>query len=488
MITRFLSKRLISALALVLLAATIGLGQSTSGSITGTVKDNAGAPITDANVLVANPATNLTRKVTTNSSGVFTATQLPPGNYNISIEKTGFKKLEKTNIILNAIDLVNAGDFTLDVGAVTDTVTVTADAGRIEIQSETGERSGLVTGTQLKDLALNGRNYHDFFKTLPGVITGNVNSGQIASSTGSLGNFNVNGTRSNQKELTVDGSSDIDTGNNVDTHAALNPDAIAEVKVLTSNFQAEYGRAGGAFIAVVSKSGTNEFHGGGRYFHRHEGMNANNFFRNAQQLEASRNNGKSARSLYRYNSAGYEISGPVWLPFLGFNKDKDKLFFYWNQEWYEQLAPEGARNIRVPTAAERNGDFTQTTDGNGNRIFIKDPLIAGACNATDQTACFRDGGVVNKIPANRFYSSGQAILNVYPQANITGNPSFNYTSAISTQYPRREDILRVDYHITERTTLSARYTNNKEKRLLAYGSFASGLNFPLSPISFPRPG
>ena len=103
---------------------------------------------------------------------------------------------------------------------------------------------------------------------------------------GSLGSFSVNGTRTNQKELTVDGSSNIDTGNNVDTHASLNPDAIAEVKVLTSNFQAEYGRAGGAFISVVSKSGTTEFHGGGRYFHRHEGMNANNYFRNAQGRRA----------------------------------------------------------------------------------------------------------------------------------------------------------------------------------------------------------
>jgi Carboxypeptidase regulatory-like domain/TonB-dependent Receptor Plug Domain len=495
MITRFLSKRSITALALVLFAATTGLGQSTSGSITGTVKDSAGAPVPDANVLVTIPATNLKRKVTSNSAGVFIATQLPPGNYTIAVEKAGFKKFEKTNIILNAIDLINAGDFTLDVGAVTDTVTVSAEAARIEIQSETGERSGLVTGTQLKELALNGRNYHDFLKTLPGVITGNVNAGQIASSTGSLGNFNVNGTRNNQKELTVDGSSDLDTGNNVDTHAAINPDAIAEFKVLTSNFQAEYGRAGGAFIAVVTKSGTREFHGGGRFFHRHEGLNANNYFRNAQGRDA-RGVEIQPRNLYRYNSAGYEIGGPVLIPGLGFNKSKEKLFFYWNQEFYEQLAPEGARNIRVPTVAERQGDFSQTTDGNGNRIFIKDPLINGACSAGDQTACFRDPSRatpnnltgLNIIPLNRFYSSGQAILNVYPQPNVSGRSDFNYTSSISTQYPRREDILRVDWNITERTHLAARYTNNKETRFLAYGSFASGLNFPLSPISFPRPG
>jgi hypothetical protein len=475
MITRFLSKRLIPALAFVLLATTTGLGQSTSGSITGTVKDSVGAPIPDATVVITNPATNLTRKATTSGAGVFTAPQLPPGNYTIAVEKTGFKKLEKTNIVLNALDLVNAGEFTLDVGAVTDTVTVSAEAARIDIQSQTGERSGLVTGTQVKDLALNGRNYQDFLRTLPGVITGTVTGSQTSSSTGRLGDYSVNGTRTNQKELTVDGSSNIDTGNNVDTHASLNPDAIAEVKVLTSNFQAEYGRAGGAFIAVVSKSGTKEFHGGGRYFYRNEGLNANNYFRNAQQVDAFRNDGKAARPFYRYANVGYDIGGPIYLPFLGFNKSKDKLFFYWNQEWYEQLVPEGVRNIRVPTQAERNGDFSQTTDGNGNPITIINPLT-------------RQPYAGNIVPRSDWYSEGQAILNLYPLPNVSGNPQFNFTSSVSTQYPRREDILRIDYNITDRTRLSARYTNNAEKRLLAYGSFASDLNFPFAPISFPRPG
>lgn len=469
-------------------SANVSWGQSTSGSITGTVKDNTGAPIVEASVTITNPAINLTRQITTTSAGLFIAPQLPPGTYTIKVEKSGFKKLEKTGVVLNATDLANAGDFVMDVGQVTDTVTVTADSARVEIQSESGERSGVVTGVQMRDLALNGRNYQDFLKTIPGVITGTVSGGQTSSSTGQLGNFSVNGTRTNQKELAVDGSSNIDTGNNTDTHASLNPDAIAEVKVLTSNFQAEYGRAGGAFISVVSKSGTKDFHGGGRFFYRHEGMNANNYFRNALQQEASRNNGRAARNLYRFKSTGYDIGGPVWIPGIGFNKNKDKLFFYWNQEYYQQLSPEGARNIRVPTALERAGDFSQTTDGNNNKIWIKDPLLTGACSATDQTACFRDGTVVNKIPTSRFFSSGAAILSVYPQPNVTGNSQFNYTSAISTKYPRREDILRVDYNITDNTRLSARYTNNHEERFLAYGSFASGLNFPLSPISFPRPG
>jgi hypothetical protein len=468
-----------------LLGGTALFGQSTSGSITGTVRDNAGALIPEATVTVANAATNLKRTVTSNSEGGFVVAQLPPGNYTVTVEKSGFKQLEKSGVVLSAIEHLNAGDFTLEIGNVKEVITVTAEASQLQIQSETGERSGVVTSSQLKDLALNGRNALDFMKTLPGVAVGNVAFGQTATSTSNLGAFNVNGTRSNQKELTIDGSSDVDTGNNVDTHASLNPDAIAEIKVLTSNYQAEYGRAAGGFIAIVTKSGSNDFHGAGRYFRRHDSLNANNFFRNAQG-NFPQGGLRQPRNLYRFNYYGFDLSGPLYLPKWGEGglalwSGKSKLFFYWNEEFYRQLAPEVARNIRVPTAAERIGDFSNSRDTNGNLITVRDSLN---CLGNGTTTPFPG----NIIPQRCWYDNGQKILNVYPQANTAGNAQFNYTSAISTKYPRREDILRLDYNISDRTRLSARYTNNKEDRLLAYGNFASNLNFPLSPISFPRPG
>ena len=468
---------LCSTLVVLLSASVPARAQSTSGSLAGNVVDSSGAVVSDARVTITQRGTKLTRSVKSNVQGRFVAPQLPPGQYDILVEKDGFKRLVKTDVTLNAIELVNAGQFSLEVGAVSEEVTVAAEAGQIQMQSQSGERSGLVTGTQISELALNGRSYHDFLKTLPGVITGNVNAGQLSSSTGGLGNYSVNGTRTNQKELTVDGSSDVDTGNNVDTHASLNPDAIAEVKVLTSNFQAEYGRAGGAFISVVSKSGTSEVHGGARYFRRNESLNANNYFRNAQ---GRRPDGSEIqpRSLYRYNTLGYDIGGPVRLPFgpfKDFNRNKDKLFFYWNQEFYRQLAPVATQNIQVPTPLERNGDFSQTRDGNGNPVTILHPIT-------------RQPYPGNVIPRSDWFASGQPILNMYPAPNVTGNPAFNYTSAVPTEYPRREDIVRLDWNISDRTRLTTRFTNNGENRLLYYGSFASDQNFPLSPISFPRPG
>lgn len=457
---------------LALLALVSGIAaQSTTGSISGAVRDKTGAPIPGAVVNIVDAATSVRQTATTDNDGQFIVPQLPPGNYVITVEKPGFKKLTKTGIALSAADRLNAGSFTLDVGEVAEEVTVTADAGELQLQSESGERSAVITGAQIRDLALNGRDVLDLMKIIPGITSDY--DGQV-SDPGGLGNFNVNGTRGNQKEFTVDGASNVDTGSNGSRHVTINPDAIAEIKVLTSNYQAEFGKAGGGFIQVVTRGGTKRFTGGARYFHRHEGLNANPFFNNSIGLD---------RPLYRYKNIGWDFGGPVVLPWTGVNKRRDKLFFFVNQEFYRQLRPNTQRRVRVPTALERRGDFSQTTDGNGVKLYIKDPLKTGTCSATSQVACFDN----NLIPANRFYRYGQQILNLYPQPNIAINPQYNYVSQESGEYPRYETNVRVDYQINKANRLSGRYSKNNDRQLLPYGTFASGQTFPLVNIVFPRP-
>ena len=175
---------------------------------------------------------------------------------------------------------MNAGDFVLEIGNVTEVVSVEADVGRMQIQTESGERSDLVTNRQLRDIALNGRNIADLMKLVPGVIAG----GTITTSTVTnvVGGFNINGTRSLQHEYTVDGVTNLNLGNNTGGLVSVNPDALEDVKVLTSNYQAEYGRAGGGFIALTTRGGSSEYRGGLRYFRRHESLNANTFFNNAR--------------------------------------------------------------------------------------------------------------------------------------------------------------------------------------------------------------
>src|SRR5262245_40590577 len=238
-------------IASTLLAAALavaGFAQSAS-TITGTVKDTSGAVLPGATVTVANPAQAVTQTTLTNSDGVFVFPQLPPGTYTVSVELSGFKKTEKSEVILTTAAKVNVGDFVLAVGNVSETVTVEAETGRLQIQSESGERSDLVTGKQLRNIGLNGRNVIDLAKLVPGVIAGGAASGSGASTvTNITGSFTVNGTRNTMHEYTVDGATNYNLGNNTGALVSVNPDALEEVRILTSNYSAEYGRSAGGFL------------------------------------------------------------------------------------------------------------------------------------------------------------------------------------------------------------------------------------------------
>lgn len=453
-------------------------GQS-AGSITGMVKDGSGAAIVGAAVSITDPAKSVSHAAATNEDGVFVSPLLPPGTYVIRVEKSGFKKVEKVNIVLSTGDKLNAGDFILDVGEVTEAVQIQADAGQLLVKTESGERSDLISGEQLRNIGLNGRNVIDLAKMVPGVISSGPASGTGASTvTNITGSFVINGTRNTQHEYTVDGVTNYNLGNNTGALVSVNPDALEEVKVLTSNYQAEYGRSGGGFIALTTRSGTNDYHATGRYFRRHDSLNANTFFNNARG-----GGGAFSRPLYRFNFYGWDLGGPVVAPRFGEGgpalwSGKEKLFFFVNQEYYDQLVPQlSSVNIRVPTAAERLGDFSRSVDGSGNKIYIKDPSLVGACNATSQVACFPN----NVIPAGRFYGPGQAILRLFPEPNtLAGGDVYNYSSQVPSSYPRRETILRVDWQIAASTRLSGRWVHNYDEQQFAYGTTTASWNWPLT--------
>jgi len=426
------------------------VAQVTSGTIYGSVKDPSGAYVQGATVTVSNPANGATREVTTSDSGEFVAPNLLPGTYNITVEAPGFKKLESTGIVLSAADKLNAGELVLSVGATTDKMTVTADAGQVQLQSNSGERSDVITSKQLNDVAMNGRNVLDYMKLIPGV------SGTFdghASGTGGIDSFNINGTRANEHEFTIDGASNVDTGNNGGTHVTINTDAIEEVKVLTSNYQAEFGKAAGGQIALTTKSGTNQWHGNGRFFHRNEGLNANEWFNKKNQLLGKTPNNPI---IYRYNYIGYQIGGPI---------RKDKLFVFWSQEFYRQLVPSGGvTQFYTPTALERQGDFSQSINGDGTPILIAGPGITN--NKIDPT----------QLPTAQqaVFAQVEKILNLFPLPNVSGfgpNQDYNYSNAFSALAPRREDILRVDYQLNSKNRLYGRWIHNSETDTAPFENF-----------------
>lgn len=476
-----LRKKTPMLLSLALLLAVSAFAQ-TSASLSGTVHDSQGGAVSGAKVTLKDVGGTTQLETTTNSEGFYTFPVIQPGGYTVTVEATGFKKSVKSGIVVNASDRQSTGVTVLEIGDISNTVEVIVDAAQLQIKTESGEQSTAINNQQLQNLAVNGRNYLDLLKLTPGVV---VTTSFATSGPGGLGNISIAGARMGKNNLTIDGTTNVDTGSNGTQHIALSLDNIAEFKLLTSNFQAEYGRSGGGAIQIVTKSGTSEFHGTGYYFHRHEQFNANSFLNNA--VPRVNDIQPNQRNLYRFNQQGYNIGGPVLLPKKAL---KDKLFFFFSQEWQEQLVPQNARQSRVPTALEVAGDFSQTKDFSGSQIFIKDPSQTGACSATDQSACFRDPSRataanplgLNIIPGNLINKNGGNILSLFqkfentPLGGAQNAFRYNHNSQLSVSYPRKETSVRVDYNLSDTTKAYVRYTRDADQQVMPYGLGWTGGN------------
>src|SRR5262245_5309743 len=472
-----LRKKALMLLPLALLLAISAFAQ-TSASLSGTVHDPQGGAVAGAKVTLKNAGGGVHLETGASNEGFYTFPIIQPGTYTVTIEAPGFKKFVKSGVVVNASDRQSTGVTALEIGDISNSVEVTADAAQLQIKTESGEQGAAVNNQQIQNLAVNGRNYLDLLKLTPGVV---VNASFAVSGPGGFGNISIGGMRMGKNNLTIDGTTNVDTGSNGTQHIALSLDNISEFKLLTSNYQAEYGRSGGGAIQIVSKSGTSQFHGSGYYFHRHEQFNSNSFLNNA----VARVNGiqPNQRNFYRYNQQGYNIGGPVLLPKKAL---KDKLFFFFSQEWQEQLVPQTARQSRVPTAAEVAGDFSNSRDGNGKLITIIDPktkqpfpgnIIPTSC-ANPNVSC---------INAN-----GQRILQFFNKFENTPLNSgangflYNHNSQQSVSYPRRENSIRVDYNISENTRAYVRYTRDADQQVMPYGLGWTGGNnlIPLDNLIF----
>ena len=349
-------------LAIILLAcfSSLGLAQVVSSSIIGTLVDPADAAVPGIAVSATNEATGATFKTESNAAGLFRFPNLLAGTYTLSVQATGFKAYQQQSIVLSSSETRDLGHVVLQLGSLSESVSVTAEA--TPLQTASSEKSSLVTGTQLSAIALKGRDFFGMVDTLPGVV--DTRNRDATSNAGTLSGLSINGLANNTINYTIDGVTANDTGSNSDIHYNGNMDAIAEVRVLTSNYQAEFGRKAGATISVITRGGGRDFHGGGYWSHRHEQFNANNFFNNRSGI---------AITPYRFNIAGYNLSGPVVLP-GGFNKNRDKLFFFFGQEYTRQRINLGTQYRTMPTALERSGDFSQSFDTGGKLIPAIDPL------------------------------------------------------------------------------------------------------------------
>src|SRR5258708_7338278 len=305
----------------------VGYAETTTASLSGSVVDPQHAVLSGAVVTATEQSKNFHLVTKTDSSGRFVFPQVPPGIYTVTIENSGFKRFEQKSVTLHANDKLSIGELAMAIGDVSQVVEVTSTA--VPMQLESAERSDALLGQQLQNVAVNSRSYLDLVKLVPGVVS-TVNL-QTAGTTG-LGSIAVNGARANQNQLTINGVGDVDSGSNTTQNITLSLDSVQEFKILTSAYQAEYRRSSGAQISVVTKSGSSDFHGTGYWFHRNEGLNANNWMNNFKGLP---------RRLFRCNDLGYTFAAPVYIPKSKILERKNKLFFFWSEEFQEQLRPQG---------------------------------------------------------------------------------------------------------------------------------------------------
>ena len=423
--------RFIAALFAICLST---FAQSDTASIAGTVRDPSSAAVPNATVVVKNEATGLERRVTTNEVGYYIVSNLPPGLYTITVEAAGFKKVERTNNKLDP-NIPSTVDVAMQVGAASETVNVVAEAPAI--QSESATLGRVVTTKEIQDTPLNGRNPLFLALLKPGVNGGALAQFSFDLSTGGL---NINGGRTQDNLITFDGAVGVRTRSNGTSIGTADVDAVQEVQVLTSNYNAEYGRSSAGQVRIVTKSGGRDFHGTAYEYFRNSALNANSWQRNRT---IGRPDISGTAAPFRYNQFGWNFNGPLFIPGK-FNKDRNRLFFLFSQE-FTRFRQEELQTQKVPTDAFLRGDFSALLGPNqfySTPRYLRDPQKQGNCNATDQTACFPG----NIIPANRLSAQGVALLNAYPRAiagvNLSGN---NWILSPLRLDNQRKDTGAVDY-------------------------------------------
>src|SRR5437016_10883869 len=412
------SSKFVLAVCFALLVSPGLFAQSDLGKISGFIKDPSGATIANAKVTVRNN-TGVERQTTTNDSGYYVVTNVPPGFYTMVAEATGFQKYETTNNKLDpSADLVI--DATLTVGSASQTVEVSASA--VQLQTESAAVQKLVTRAQIGLLEVNGRNPIGLAALMPGARSGTLANLTFAFSQGPA---NFNGSRNPENLITYDGAPATRTRSNGTSLGAADVDSTQEVEILGTNYPAEYGRTSGAQIRIVTKTGTQDFHGAAYEYLKNDAFNANTWARNANALTGH-------VAPLKYNQFGFNVGGPFFIPGK-FNTNKSKVFFYWGEEWVKYHFLESGSTVgsagllTVPTLKMSAGDFSELLDPNnafvtrkdasGTKIpvLIKDPQSANACTVADQSGCFPG----NIIPSNQLSPNGIGILNAWPIPDLT---------------------------------------------------------------------
>jgi hypothetical protein len=482
---------LVAALALLCACSGIALSQEITGGLTGTVKDAQGAAVKGATITITNPATkDVVRTMTTNDEGAYSAGDLHVGSYDVTVEATGFKK-HISNKVQVDVGKPRTLDISLEVGSVSEVVTVEANPVAVELSTPTV--STIINGTQARELSLNNRNWVQLITLAPGVANNLADQIYVGTTnpTGQANTMNiaVNGARSAQNTYTIDGADVTDRGSNITIQAYPSVDSIAEFTVKRGLFTADSGRSGGGQINVVTRGGGESFHGSGFEFLRNEKLNANDFIsnRNSNPPFGRDDNGKAKRSPFRYNNYGFVIGGPIYLPRFGEGgaavKRLARTYFFFSEEQRKDRRYPTLSGNTVPDLNMRSGVFPIDICLSAS-IATTTPAI-GPANCTSVLPAG------TAMPTNLVSPVAQQYLNdIYKALPLPTDPlSRALTYPASGIADFRQEIIRIDHNFSAKGSIYYRYEHDKIPTTDVNSLFSSGSSLPgVSTSSTDSPG
>ncbi len=499
----FLNYKRLLALAgaifvLAFLMQPVASAQLQFATLSGTVHDTSGAIVRGAKVTITNTASGEPRISQTNSEGYFAVPSLPVGTYNLTVEMDGFEKWVGKGIMLNGGD-TRSVDVALKIGKITDSVVVESSVSEIAT-TDSGEKAGLISSKELEDLALVSRNASEYVKFLPGALLQPTNgfnqsaySGQVigingfvpnGSSAGGLGAVVINGQNVN---ITQDGQNVFDPGASGNaTPVNPNPSMISEVKVMTSNFSAEFAE-GPVVVNTTTRSGGSEFHGELRFNARASDLNATNHFNKEQKVcsggTCSYPLGYNPKPDSSYYYPGANLGGPIIIPGTGFNKSRTKLFFFESYENYHQTPDAGVLRAFVPDAQMLNGDFSElaTYGGSVGRVAMgslpTQPNVTGTSNnwsaaMANRPGCTISGGILSSQcidPNGQNYLKNTLPTPNIPISEISSTGGFNYIQSFSAPQNSWQNLIKGDWVLSDNTKAYVSWSRQRENATMPFG-------------------
>jgi hypothetical protein len=459
---------------LVVGSAFYALGQN--ATIVGTVTDPSGSVVPNVAIAVTNTDTGIVSTTTTNDGGQYILPDVMVGHYNVKAEASGFKSAERTALTLNVGDRTRI-DFALTLGATKETITVEADA--VRVQTDSGEQSGVITSQQVAQLAVNGRSIYQLAALGPGASTAFGTGAYVNTPVGGDASVEFNGLRQNHNIYLLDGGEDDDRGGAGGMSIAPSSDAIAEFRQLTSNYSADYGLSSAGTMTMVLKSGTNRLRGSAWEFNRNDDFDARNYFNAAPQKVAE----------LRLNVFGFNIGGPVTFGKL-YNPDRKKTFFFYNMEW-RRLVQGGLTNQPTPLTSEYGGNFGSTLVNVPSAGTVAATVLAQNCPGGVLPAGIVQGSPFpgNTIPTCMIAPNATSLLKagIFPAANATqanGKPTFIGGNNSPTNL--KEEVVRIDHNFSSKFSVFGHYIAEQVSQ--GYGiSQWSGANVPTVGDTFGNP-